>query len=281
MLAVSVLVASFGADDVKSQTFVGRLPVADGQARVAVVLTGQEFVAYACGNRTAFAKDYQRWWKGTLADGAAHAEIGGVKLELVRTTDGLAGELRGADGAALAFSASLAPRGTLAGLYRGEQTVGGQDYVLGWIVDAKHQVVGGCSCKGSGAKKPLAAVRRLPPATGKRVALKPRVKEAKPAEEEPAPKTDDSAPQEDEGVEAQPDPGDALDAAAEDSAETGVRPAKVKSAGKLPKGAVVKKPVKKQVEPVDDEEPAEEEKPAPKKKPAAKPADDAADGDSI
>src|SRR3954470_22583780 len=60
-------------------TFIGTLP-AETPARVAIVVEGDAFIAYACGQTNDFNKAASAWFKGTVKNGRIEATVGDKKL---------------------------------------------------------------------------------------------------------------------------------------------------------------------------------------------------------
>ena len=77
------------------------------------------------------------------------------------------------------FTAKPVAPAAIAGLYRAARDVKGEAVVMGWIVDEKHQVVGGCQSKKQAvALKPAKPLPPPPPPTEE-----PKAKEKQEAEE--------------------------------------------------------------------------------------------------
>lgn len=144
-------------------TYVGVVP-AEPPARVAVVVEGDTFLAYVCGKTDDFNAVGAAWFKGTVRGGVIDAETDGKRLSA-----GVAGgTVRGsveAGGRARGFTA--APVSGVAGLYRAARG----ERVFGWVVDANHQVVGGCHSK-SRPPVALAVARPLTPPAPKQPGAK-------------------------------------------------------------------------------------------------------------
>jgi hypothetical protein len=146
LAAAMSLVLLFGASapaDEKpaaGRTYIGVLDGAPKNSLIAIVVQGNEVLAYACGEEEAFNMRTARWFRGAAADGEVLATTDGVKLTATIGKDAVAGTLTGSDGKALKFKAT--PAGEHAGLFRAEGTVEGEDHVAGWIADGKETVVG-------------------------------------------------------------------------------------------------------------------------------------------
>ena len=138
-------------------TFIGTLP-AEPPARVAIVVEGDTFLAYACGQTDDFNKVASAWFKGTVKNGRIESTEDGKTLSAV-LKDGVARGSLTAAGKEREFTAKPVAPTAIAGLYRATKEVNGDPLVLGWIVDAKHQVVGGCQ----GKKQPPIALKPAKP----------------------------------------------------------------------------------------------------------------------
>jgi hypothetical protein len=153
-------------------TYVGVVP-AEPPARVAVVVEGDAFLAYVCGRTDDFNQAAAAWFKGTVRGGKIDAETNGKRLSAVVEGGTVRGSVE-AEGRTRGFTA--APVGGAAGLYRAARG----ERVFGWVVDANHQVVGGCHSK-SRPPVALTVARPLtPPAPkqpGAKVAAKAEVEE--------------------------------------------------------------------------------------------------------
>jgi hypothetical protein len=156
-------------------TYVGVVP-AEPPARVAVVVEGDAFLAYVCGKTDDFNQAAAAWFKGTVRGGAIESEVDGKRLSAVVEGGTVRGTVE-AGGRARSFTA--APVSGVAGLYRAARG----DRVFGWVVDAKHQVVGGCHAK-SRPPVALTIARPLTPPAAKQPGVKVAVKQPPPAKAE-------------------------------------------------------------------------------------------------
>jgi hypothetical protein len=135
---------------VESRTFIGTPDGAPRSARIGVVTNGTAFVAYVCSQEDAFNKACSQWIKGTVAGKSKlQGEVAGVKLDAELNGDKIDGTLT-ADGKTLKFSAAAVEPGGCTGLYRAEDAVDGENFVLGWIVDADGSTVGNTRNTSSG-----------------------------------------------------------------------------------------------------------------------------------
>ncbi|HVJ80814.1 MAG TPA: hypothetical protein VNC50_07060, partial [Planctomycetia bacterium] len=167
-------------------TFIGRLEGAPESARIAVVMKGGKFIAYACSRDAAFNQKNSVWLGGEAAAGELKSEQAGVSFEAKSDGRSLAGTLR-QGGESLAFTAKPAKR-QAAGLYRATDSIGGADFVLGWIVDDEFAAVGSCTNKKYGGRSAL-DVRKLQAALArakKKAAEEEGEKPADEGEERPA-----------------------------------------------------------------------------------------------
>lgn len=144
-----------------ADTYIGVLP-GEPAGRVAVVVEGKTFLAYACGKTDEFNQANSAWFKGTIENGRIDAAADGKSLKASLDGGVIRGSVSGDGDHDREFTAKPVPRTAVAGLYRATREINGDALVLGWIVDAKHQVVGGC--RGS-KSKPIALqpAKPLPP----------------------------------------------------------------------------------------------------------------------
>jgi hypothetical protein len=126
-------------------TFIGTLP-AEPPARVAVVVEGDKFLAYACGQTDDFNRAASAWFRGTVQNGRIEAKVDGKTLSAALADGTIRGSLA-IEGREREFTAKPVPPKAIAGLYRATREGKDDTLVMGWIVDAQHQVVGGCQGK--------------------------------------------------------------------------------------------------------------------------------------
>ena len=198
-------------------TFIGTLP-AEPPARVAVVVEGERFLAYTCGQTDDFNKAASAWFSGTIQNGRIEAKVDGKSLSATQA----AGAVRGSvtvGGREREFTARPVSPGAIAGLYRAAREVKGDTVVMGWIVDSQHQVVGGCQSK------------RQPP-----IALKPVKPLPPPLPPPPTPE----APPPDPPAEQKKEAEELLIGQVEEEPGVAVQGEKVTSAVKPPAGKVVR-----------------------------------------
>jgi hypothetical protein len=122
---------------------------------------GEDITAYACSQDDEFNKAHSHWFQGKFKDGAVEAAESGNTLKARLKGDTVEGTLTGTDRKELSFIASRAKG--VAGLYRAEDRFGDEDYVAGWIVDQRHDVVGSCRGRKRGSVRVLKIIRKLPP----------------------------------------------------------------------------------------------------------------------
>jgi hypothetical protein len=197
-------------------TFIGTLP-ADPPARVAIVIEGDRFLAYACGQTDDFNKAASAWFSGTIQNGKIEAKNDGKTLSATLADGKVRGSLT-IPGREREFTAKPVSANAIAGLYRAAREVKGDTVVMGWIVDAQHQVVGGCQSK-----------RQLP------VALKP----AKPLPPPPPPPTAEEPPP-DPPAEQKKEAQELIIGQIEEEPGVALQGEKVTSATKPPAGKVVR-----------------------------------------
>ena len=131
------------AVDKPAVTYIAVLP-SEPPARIAIVVEGDTFLAYACGKTDEFNSANSAWYKGVISNGVLDATVEGKTLRATLAADVIRGLLRTGEERAREFTAKPVSRTAIAGLYRAKAVVNGEELVLGWIVDAKNQVVDGC-----------------------------------------------------------------------------------------------------------------------------------------
>src|SRR5262245_60701050 len=100
---VLVCLAAPAQNKPAATTFIGELP-AEPPARVAVVVEGTTFLAYACGKTDEFNQSASAWFKGAVKNGKIEATNGGKTLTATLGKDAIRGSLT-ADGRERAFIA--------------------------------------------------------------------------------------------------------------------------------------------------------------------------------
>jgi hypothetical protein len=145
--AVAIEPAVRAADDEKIEapaprftTYIGELEDAPESARVAIVIEGDKFVAYVCSADDAFNQACSRWLRGVVKDGRLAATTDKVELTATLTGDTVSGSIK--KDKVHEFAARAVAGDANAGLFRASETFDEKDYVAGWIIDEKGNVVG-------------------------------------------------------------------------------------------------------------------------------------------
>lgn len=134
-------------------TYIGELAGAPESARVAFVVEGDKFVAYVCSGDQPFNNTFSRWFRGDVKGGGMAVTADGVELKATLKDGTVSGTLK--KDKTHAFTARAIPGDANAGLFRAGERFGDDDYVVGWIIDEKENVVGTGGKKGG-------AVQTLP-----------------------------------------------------------------------------------------------------------------------
>lgn len=165
LLPLALLLAAPVAVAADATTYIGVLP-AEPPARIAVVVEGDTFLAYACGQTDEFNQAHSAWFKGKVSKGRLEATVGDKTFTATLDKAAVRGSLTTDGGRGKEFTAKPVPATAIAGLYRATREVDGDPLVFGWIVDAKHQVAGGCQGKKrkAFALQPAAPLPPPPPA---------------------------------------------------------------------------------------------------------------------
>ena len=143
---VAVVPSARGADEkiealaAKFTTYVGELKDTPETARIAFVIEGSKFVAYVCSGDQTFNDTFSRWFRGDVKDGQLSATIDGVGLTAALKDDAVSGTIK--KDKAHDFTAKAIAGDANAGLFRASETFDEKDYIAGWIVDEKGNVVG-------------------------------------------------------------------------------------------------------------------------------------------
>src|SRR5262245_47631312 len=140
-------VPSVRADDEKIETpaapfttYIGELKDAPESARVALVVEGSKFVAYVCSADHPFNTTFSRWLRGDVKAGQLTATKDGITLTATLKGDTVTGSIT--KGKTHEFSAKAIAPDANAGLFRASETFNEDDYIVGWIVDEKGEIVG-------------------------------------------------------------------------------------------------------------------------------------------
>jgi hypothetical protein len=144
--ALVALLVAFPAAAADATTYIGVLP-AEPPARIAVVVEGDSFLAYACGKTDEFNQAHSAWFKGKVSNGRMEAVVGDKTFAAALEKGAVRGSLASGEGRGKEFTAKPVSAAAVAGLYRAARESDGDTLVFGWIVDAKHQVAGGCQGK--------------------------------------------------------------------------------------------------------------------------------------
>jgi hypothetical protein len=120
-----------------AQTYIARLEGAPGSARAVIVVENGKFDAYVCSLDDAFNLTSARWYKGELdANGNFQAvSSDGVEFKGTVSGDQLTGTLVNTEKVSMPFSGARVPQGGKAGLYRGLGQYGGEDVIVGAVMD--------------------------------------------------------------------------------------------------------------------------------------------------
>src|SRR3982751_6582871 len=92
LVSVGVAGAAQPANAKTATTFIGTLP-AEPPARVAIVVEGDTFLAYACGQTDDFNQAASAWFKGTVKNGRIEATADGKKLSAALGAGAVTGTL--------------------------------------------------------------------------------------------------------------------------------------------------------------------------------------------
>jgi hypothetical protein len=133
---------------VVASTFIGELKGAPESARIAVVLDGDKFVAYVCSGDQSFNDTFSRWFRGAVKDGGLSAKTDcEAVLKATAKGDVVSGSIT-KEGKTHEFTATKTAGDSNAGLFRAGDTFSDTDFVVGWIIDEKENVVGTGGVKG-------------------------------------------------------------------------------------------------------------------------------------
>ena len=255
------MVAGRGLD--AADRYVGAVEGFPGAVRIAVVIEGERWLAYACGDSDRVNESVSRWWKGSTTSGVFVSDEEGATLTAKTEGKKITGVLQTKEGASHSFVASKVAPGARAGVYRASTTAKSGEHQLSWIVDADGLVVG-CN-KGNGKRVALKPAKLAPPIPKPVAKRKPKpdadaeAEAEEPAEKPAVAKAKVPAKEADEAEEEDAEPK----AAADDEDEEGekvVGKKVVSAVAKTAKASATKKA------PAADDAEDEEEKPA--KKPA-------------
>jgi len=131
-----------------ARTFVGEMKGAPESARIAVVMDGDKFVAYVCSGDQSFNDTFSRWFRGNVKGGNLSAKTDcEAVLSATLKGDAVSGSIT-KEGKKHEFTAAAVAGDSNAGLFRAGDTFDDNDFVVGWIVDEKENVVGTGGVKG-------------------------------------------------------------------------------------------------------------------------------------
>jgi len=118
-------------------SYIARLDNAPDSARIGIVVEDGKFAVYICSLDDAFNLVGARWYSGEVGANGAVSGVSpdGVTFEGTVSGNQFTGVVTGAKGKLWKFSGSSIPAGGPAGLYRGIGTYGGQEVVVGAVVD--------------------------------------------------------------------------------------------------------------------------------------------------
>jgi len=138
VLAFSILLtACGGGQPAVATSYIAKIDDAPASARVGIVVEGGKFAVYVCSLDDAFNLKSARWYSGDVGAGGAvsGASPDGVVFQGTVSGDSFTGTIVNAEGRTWTFSGSAIPAGGPGGLYRGIAEYGGQEIVVGAVVD--------------------------------------------------------------------------------------------------------------------------------------------------
>jgi hypothetical protein len=118
-------------------SYIAHIDDAPDSARIGIVVEDGKFAVYICSLDDPFNTVAARWYSGEVGANGAVSGVSpdGVKFEGTVSGDQFTGVITGAAGKLWNFSGSAVPAGGPAGLYRGIGEYGGQEIVVGAVVD--------------------------------------------------------------------------------------------------------------------------------------------------
>lgn len=141
LLAFSLLLTACGGGGATTTTvatsYIAKIDDAPASARVGIVVENGKFAVYVCSLDDAFNLKSARWYSGDVGAGGAVSGTSpdGVVFEGTVSGDSFTGTIVNAEGRTWSFSGSAIPAGGPGGLYRGIAEYGGQEIVVGAVVD--------------------------------------------------------------------------------------------------------------------------------------------------
>ncbi len=118
-------------------SYIAKIDDAPASARVGIVVEDGKFAVYVCSLDDEFNLKAARWYSGDIASDGSVSGVSpdGVLFEGVVDGDSFTGTVTNVEGRIWTFSGSAVPAGGPAGLYRGIAEFGGQEIVVGSVVD--------------------------------------------------------------------------------------------------------------------------------------------------
>ena len=138
VLAMGTLAACGGGEPaVVATSYIAKIADAPASARVGIVVEDGKFAVYVCSLDDAFNLLSARWYSGDVGAGGSvqGTSPDGVVFEGTVSGDQFTGTIVNAAGQTWTFSGSVVPAGGPGGLYRGIAEYGGQEIVVGAVVD--------------------------------------------------------------------------------------------------------------------------------------------------
>jgi len=141
VLALSMLLTACGGGAAESTavatSYIAKIADAPASARIGIVVEDGKFAVYVCSLDDAFNLKAARWYSGDIASDGSVSGVSpdGVQFQGVVSGDTFSGTITNTEGRVWDFSGSSIPAGGPAGLYRGIAQYGGQEIVVGSVVD--------------------------------------------------------------------------------------------------------------------------------------------------
>lgn len=139
-LVLSIVLTACGGSAGESTvaiSYIAKIADAPASARVGIVVEDGKFAVYVCSLDDAFNLVSARWYSGDVGTGGAVSGTSpdGVVFEGTVSGDSFTGTIVNAEGRSWTFSGSAIPAGGPGGLYRGIAQYGGQEIIVGAVVD--------------------------------------------------------------------------------------------------------------------------------------------------
>ena len=140
LLAGLILTACGGgaADTtVVATSYIAKIDDAPASARIGIVVENGKFAVYVCSLDDAFNLKAARWYSGDIASDGSVSGVSpdGVQFQGVVNGDSFSGTITNTEGRVWNFNGASVLAGGPAGLYRGIAQFGGQEIVVGSVVD--------------------------------------------------------------------------------------------------------------------------------------------------